>query len=274
VAIEDTEEYKRIYSKYANKSAVARGNIEAQAGYSTYKQLAANSEMPGLEDADPNETPAAVVTEAPARIASEKLDKYRICRRCQGLGQYKEYLEMGHGCTREVMKSCEADIDGSPCDGGIVPKNWKPGQPDPRHNDDEPVRKKGASGESSGGKFEGKSEPCSETLREMDSIEKSRAQRAEQAVMGEEPLHQITMLPATENEDAWLEAKVELPLVASAGEIEAEIEHMRFLIVQVPGMYYLRTELPEYVDDEDMECTFDTSTHSLKVSVPVVSTNE
>jgi len=69
-------------------------------------------------------------------------------------------------------------------------------------------------------------------------------------------------------------SQVELPLVASAGQIEAEIEHMRFLVVQVPGMYYLRTELPEYVDDEDMECTFDTATHSLMISVPVVSMNE
>lgn len=179
---------------------------------------------------------------------------------------------MGQGCTREVMKSCESDVDGSPCDGGIVPKNWKPGQPDPR--DEEPVRKQGGSGEGSGGKFDGKSEPCSATLREIDSMEKARAQRAEQAVAGEEPLHQITMRPPAEDEDAWLDAKVELPLVASAGQIEAEIEHMRFLVVQVPGMYYLRTELPEYVDDEDMECTFDTATHSLMISVPVVSMNE
>jgi len=39
-------------------------------------------------------------------------------------------------------------------------------------------------------------------------MEKARAQRAEQAVAGEEPLHQITMRPPAEDEDAWLDAKV------------------------------------------------------------------
>jgi len=70
----------------------------------------------------------------------------------QGSGQIKEYISMGHGATREIMKSCDSDINGHPCDGGIVPKKWKKGDIDPRSV---PARKR-TSATSSGGQFEGK----------------------------------------------------------------------------------------------------------------------
>ena len=47
---------------------------------------------------------------------------------------------------------------------------------------------------------------------------------------------------------SWCE--VDLPLVVSASAIEAYVEHMRFLVLEVPGVYSLRTKLPHYVDDE------------------------
>jgi len=277
--VEDTEEYKRIYAKYAGRAPnpAARANVEAGGGgYTSYAELTGEkasigytpSNVPDIEDADPNETPAASIAAPRINVSSEKLDQYRICRRCQGMGEFKEYIPMGNGCTREVVKMCDEDIDGSPCDGGIVLKNWKPGM----QKQAEPATSK-PSYDSSDGKFAGTSEPSAETQRERKILDDQREQAIEKAMVGEEPLHQITMLPcAEEDEEPWLEAKVMLPLVSSAQEIDAFIEHMRFLHVQVAGLYTLKAELPEYVDDEDMECTFDTSTHTLKVCVPVVST--
>jgi hypothetical protein len=100
-----------------------------------------------------------------------------------------------------------------------------------------------------------------------------------QALQGEEPIYKVSTQKVEEasgeegNEDEdeeWLQVEVELPLVSTAEQIDAYVEHMRFLHVQVPGLYTLKAELPEYVDDEDMECTYNTSSHTLKLRVPVV----
>jgi len=242
--------------------------------YSTFSDLSGNtpsaSGVPDIEDADPNEAPMAKVPAAPTiNIGSEKLDQYRICGRCQGSGEYKKYFEMGPGCTREVTVGCDSDIDGAPCDGGIVPKNWTKEKAE-RAEAEKKLNKKVVT-ETSGGKFDGRSEPCVKTQEAIASMAADREIQASQALQGAEPVHRVTVQPAaSEDEDAWLQVAVELPLVVSASAIEAYVEHMRFLVLEVPGVYSLRTKLPHYVDDEDMECNFNTSSQTLTIRMPVV----
>merc|ERR1712188_234259 len=119
--ISQTEDYKRIYAKWAGKSGREAAAIPAQitgsgqGGYTTFDDLSSRtstSNVPAIEDADVNDTPAAAVSAPRIDCGSEKLDQYRICRRCQGAGEYKEYITLGLGATREVVKMCESDIDG------------------------------------------------------------------------------------------------------------------------------------------------------------------
>lgn len=50
---------------------------------------------------------------------------------------------------------------------------------------------------------------------------------------------------------------------------------MKFFYLHVPGMYTLdRLELPSYVDDEDMTCTFNTESKLFVIKVPVVTEGE
>jgi len=64
-------------------------------------------------------------------------------------------------------------------------------------------------------------------------------------------------------------------LVETASCIEAEIEHMRFVYLHVPGMYSLeKLELPAFVDDEDMTCTFNTETKRFTMKLPVVTEDD
>jgi len=86
------------------------------------------------------------------------------------------------------------------------------------------------------------------------------------------PEYQIKMVDAADDDDeeGWIEAEVALPLVQSVQDIDAQIVHMRFLELEVPDLYELRVELPEYVDDEDMECTFDKQTKRVRIRLPVV----
>jgi len=276
--IEDSAEYKRIYSKWSSHRGAGGADAATQAvsgNYTNIRDLTGEKVretqnvvaggVPAIETADPNEP----VTAAPRlTVHSEKLDNFRICRRCQGAGEYKEYLEMGHGATREIVKGCQSDIDGAPCDGGIVPKNWKPGQSWGGSTEDKACK---PCKETSNGKFDGNGAASKETEMERASIDSRRQQQAAQALRGVQPVWRVQVVPAKDEDDeAWVEVEVELPLVASSAEIEACVEHMRFLEVQVPGRYSLRVELPEYVDDEDMECTFAVESHILKVRVPVV----
>merc|ERR1711988_1791208 len=129
------------------------------------------------------------------QLNTSKLDAYKICSQCQGMGQYRTFLDMGHGCAREMMKSCD-------CNGGIVLKNPNI---DPE-------------------KGEPPAEPAS-----TSSARKGDGQEAQ-------PVHRIALLEATseDEEDGWVEAEIELPLVESSSEIDAQIVHMRFLELEVP----------------------------------------
>merc|ERR1712023_609942 len=266
--VEDSDEYKRIYAKWASKGRGGQNAAAASGAYTTYQDLTGDKslgEVPAIEDADPKAEPMAA---APTlTVHSDKLDNFKICGRCQGAGEYKTYVDMGHGCTREIVMGCESDFNGAPCDGGIVPKNWKPGQT----TDDKTC--KPCPSETSDGKFDGKSGTTKETEEECASLDAQRETQITQALRGEEPVWRVSVLPPGsdgEDDETWLEAEVELPLVLAAAEIEACVEHMRFLEVHIPGKYTLRAELPEYVDDEDMECKFSTANRVLTVRVPVV----
>ena len=73
-----------------------------------------------------------------------------------------------------------------------------------------------------------------------------------------------------------------LPGVQSVGQISAGIVNMRMLELDATPekelqnhpdwrpKYALRLKLPHYVDDEDMECSFDVSQCMLKLRVPIV----
>ena len=189
----------------------------------------------------------------------------------QGMGEYKEFMDMGHGAMREITKYCDSDNNGAPCDGGLVPRRWKPGDPDPRNlnNSTAPVR--ASSSTTSGGKFDGTRETSPETEAEIEAIEKEREVNAGTALRGVEPTYRVGRLaPEDEEEDEWLSIGVDLPLIESASMIDASIRTMKFLELEVPGVYSLDLELPEYVDDEDMECSFNTETKELTVKLPVV----
>merc|ERR1712166_182672 len=201
-SIEDSAEYKRIYSKYANhrggsggiggnvvptgadtfhyaNSGAAAAAKAAEAGYTSFKDVRGTNEVPDIEDADPNETPAAAIPTSRVDHPTSKLDKYRICGRCQGLGEYKDYLSMGHGATREITKCCDKDLDGGPCDGGIVRKDWREIQ---SKRDSEPVRpndKRKTKHASSDGKFDGTSEPSAETEHEQACLRADRQHNIE-----------------------------------------------------------------------------------------------
>jgi len=177
-------------------------------------------------------------------IESERLDNYRICTRCQGLGQYKEFLDMGNGCTREIMKMCDQDVDGSPCDGGIVMKNRK--------------------------KEKDQKDQTADVMKTAERKEESKKTKEETTC--EVPSYRVVMLDAEdeEEEDGWLQLEVDLPQLSDASQVDAHVEHMRYFELEVPGLYYLRTELPTFVDDEDMECTFNRKTRCLTIKAPVV----
>merc|ERR1712159_199558 len=127
--IEEDAQYSELYAKWAPRVAgkqqamVTQMGEDATAGIGSYPVLPmedAPREEPLLQQATP------ATTEAIANAAGmERLDKYRICGRCQGMGSYKEYLDMGHGAMREITRMCDSDTDGAPCDGGIVNKNWR-----------------------------------------------------------------------------------------------------------------------------------------------------
>jgi len=251
--IESSEDYKRIYAKWSNRGhsnheAVPQpkltsfkdlNNVKAQTEAAhlgvdpgSHAMGVSAGNVPAIEDADPNEPAGA----APMiNCGSEKLDKYRICRRCQGQGEYKEYIEMCAGATREMTRMCQSDIDGTPCDGGICLKNWKP-------KDKTKARPKKKSDITSDGKFEGKGAPSAKSLEEIAQIEETRAHNIEVALQGEEPIYKVSTQKVEEasgeegNEDEdeeWLQVEVELPLVSTAEQIDAYVEHMRFLHVQV-----------------------------------------
>jgi len=176
------------------------------------------------------------------------------------MGEYKEYVEMGHGATREITRGCNSDSRGAPCDGGIVPRSWKVGDVDPR------------SMANSGGKFDGTRDVSLETEAEIASIGENRERNVLSALRGAEPTYRVGRLaPEDEEDDEWLEIEIDLPLVESAKLIEASVRTMKFLELEVPGVYTLELELPEYVDDEDMECAFNTEKKTLTVKVPVVT---
>merc|ERR1711934_39418 len=249
---EDDKQYKELYAKWAPRANKAAGNaagagnaanmtetqVHNQECFSSYASLTSggvpgteHGSIPPIEKADPS-APAAEVTNR-IRMDSERLDNYRICARCQGLGQYKEFLDMGNGCSREIMKMCDQDLDGSPCDGGIVMKNPKKG-------------------------------------KDLDKKEESKDTQEEDPC--EEPTYRVVMVDAEEEEEeeGWLQLEVDLPQLSDASQVDAHVEHMRFFELEVPGLYYLRTELPVFVDDEDMECTFNRKTRCLTIKAPVV----
>jgi len=122
------------------------------------------------------------------------------------------------------------------CDGGIVRKDGKKSEDGKREED----------------------------AKKAPEIEKSK---------GVTPTYLVAVDPAKDDdeEEGWIRVEVELPLVPSASNISAVIEHMRFLELEVTGVYFLRIELPQYVDDEDMECTFNKSLKRLSIRVPVIA---
>ena len=77
-----------------------------------------------------------------------------------------------------------------------------------------------------------------------------------------------------------------MPGVKSVAQISAGIVHMRLLELDATPeeemqshpdwrpKYTLRLKLPQYVDDEDMECSFDVSKCTLTLRVPVVEEEE
>merc|ERR1711998_423054 len=51
--------------------------------------------------------------------------------------------------------------------------------------------------------------------------------------------------------------RIQLPLVASAGDIDAGVVDAQVLELEVPGVYSLRTKLPVPIDEDKVSCRFD-----------------
>lgn len=65
--------------------------------------------------------------------------------------------------------------------------------------------------------------------------------------------------------------KVELPLVKSAREIDAEVVDGKTFELAVDGVYFLRTTLPITIDEEGMSCKFDKKKKTLAVNLPALA---
>ena len=64
---------------------------------------------------------------------------------------------------------------------------------------------------------------------------------------------------------------VQLPLVTSAGSIDAEIVQGRDFELDVEGIYRLRARLPVTINEEEMACRFDKKKKVLTVKIPVAA---
>lgn len=64
--------------------------------------------------------------------------------------------------------------------------------------------------------------------------------------------------------------KVVLPLVASAGDIDAEIVKGSVFELTVEGLYAMQAVLPASIDEDAMSCKFDKKKRVLTVKLPVV----
>jgi len=64
--------------------------------------------------------------------------------------------------------------------------------------------------------------------------------------------------------------RIQLPLVKSAGDIDAGVVDAQVLELEVPGVYSLRTKLPVPIDEDKMACRFDKKKKCLTVKLPAL----
>jgi len=68
----------------------------------------------------------------------------------------------------------------------------------------------------------------------------------------------------------WLVCRVDLPLVESASEIDAEVVDQCRLELEVPEVYWLEAPLGYQVEDEAMQCAFCKKSHVLTIRLPII----
>jgi len=82
-----------------------------------------------------------------------------------------------------------------------------------------------------------------------------------------EPEHVVSLV---EGSPRRVVVTVQLPLVANASDIDAEVVGGQVLELEVEGKYHLMASLPVPIDEEHMSCRFDKKKKVLTIKLPAV----
>ena len=151
-------------------------------------------------------------------------------------------MDVGAGCTREMTGECPV------CDEGLVNHKKK------KKKDDA-------------------AKAAKEAAAQGATVEGLKPSAPGPSV---EPRYSITLGEVDEEGDTWMKVQVELPGVRGVEDVTAGLVNMKFLELETkplkhdPQCYRMRLELPHFVDDEDMECTFDKRFSKLTIRAPLV----
>jgi len=116
------------------------------------------------------------------------------------------------------------------------------------------------------------------TQRAKAKVEET-AEAARQEAAAESARHSVAKATApdyaieTVDEDGAtvrVVVRVQLPLVTSAGDIDAGVVDAQVLELDVPGVYSLRAALPVPIDEDQMSCRFDKKKKILTVKLPAL----